>query len=348
MALDAYAKAGVDISKIKRLQEFMSGVFGATFDYRLGKLGRPILPIGHYAGIIDLGGDQALAIHADGVGTKVLVAQMMRKYDTVGIDCVAMNVNDLLCMGSEPMAMVDYLALEREDDQLVKEVANGLAEGARRASIAIAGGETAVLGEIIKGVGGRGFDLAGVGVGLVRKNKIVDGSRIMEGDRIVGIRSSGLHSNGFTLARKVLKVEKNLRKAVPGLGKVLGDELLTPTAIYVNPVLEIVKKADVHGLAHITGGAFSKLKRLVKERPLSFKLDPFPSLPIFELIKKQGKLSDKEMYSTFNMGVGFCIVAPPGELGQILRICGRHRVEAFEMGKITGGEGVFVGRIRAA
>jgi len=307
-------------------------------------LGKPLMKIGHYAGMIDLGGDLALTLHTDGVGTKVLVAQAMKRFDTVGIDCVAMTVNDLVCLGSEPIALLDYLALEREDERLVKEIVKGLAAGAVLSGAPIVGGETAILGEIIKGTEGTGFDLASMGVGIVRKDSVVDGSAIRVGDAVVGLKSSGLHSNGYTLARKVLMRKHSFDEFIPNLGRSLGDELLTPTEIYVRPVLQLLRKLEIHGLAHITGGGFTKLQRLTGVRKLSFKLDELTHQGIFDIICHEGRLSKEEMYSTFNMGVGLCVILPNSEVEEAIEICRRERTGASLIGKIAGGRGVYVGR----
>jgi phosphoribosylformylglycinamidine cyclo-ligase len=344
----AYSRAGVDLVKVKEIHDFIAAALKSTFKARNRRWGKPILEPGHYAGVIDIGGDLALTLHVDGVGTKLLVAQSLKKYDTIGIDCVAMTVNDLLCLGSEPVALLDYMALQSEDDELVQEIMKGLVEGARRASVAIIGGETAILRGMIDGIGGRGFDLAAMGIGVVRKDKLIDGSKITEGDRVIGIKSSGLHSNGYTLARKVLVANHALDEYIPKLGRNLGEELLIPTSIYVDAVLDVINKCRVHGLAHITGGAFKKLTRLVKDSRLSFRLTKSPSLPIFDLIKKEGKISDKDMYNTFNMGVGFCIISPPSEVEKVLKKCSNYGMEAFEFGTVEKGEGVYIEKLRIA
>jgi len=344
----AYAKAGVDVGKVRDIQRFMALALGKTFRTRTTGVGAPLIKIGHYSGMIDLGGDIALTLHTDGVGTKVLVAQALEKYDTVGIDCVAMTVNDLVCLGSEPIALLDYLALEREDDQLVEEIMKGLVAGAEEASAPIVGGETAILGEMIKGIRGHGFDLASMGVGVVKKERVVDGSTIGTGDVIIGLRSSGLHSNGYTLARQILTKKHSLKDFIPGLDRTLGDELLTPTRIYVRPALRLLKKVEIHGLAHITGGAFTKLERLVGGRNLSFELERVEPPPVFDMLAKEGKLSSREMYSTFNMGVGLCVILSPSQAEEAIVVCKRDGFEATAIGRIGRGRGVYVGKERIA
>lgn len=345
----SYAKAGVDLAMVREIQGALAGQLGKSFRNRKGRFGQPLMEIGHYAGLIDIGGGMALALHTDGVGTKVLVAQLMRKFNTIGIDCVAMTVNDLLCVGAEPVAILDYIALERENHRLVHQLAVGLVEGARLSSTAIVGGETAILGDVIKGVGGNGFDLASMGVGVVDLTSVIDGSDIAVSDRVVGVKSSGLHANGYTLARRVLLRRHKLTDHVPALGRTLGEEMLVPTKIYVKPVLEVIKSCEVHGLSHITGGAYSKLKRILKRRNFSVALDAPPSLPIFDIIQTEGNIAMTEMYRTFNMGIGFCIVSPKSEVDRVVRACNRRGFEALEFGRITGEGGeVRVGGVKVA
>ncbi len=327
--------------KVRKIQKSLAAQLGATFRFRAGGLGAPLRPIGHYAGVIDLGNGNALTLHTDGVGTKVLIAQELRKFDTIGIDCVAMTVNDLLCLGSEPVALLDYIALEKEDDWLVSELAKGLQEGARLSSTAIVGGETAIMRDVIKGRSGGGFDLVSMGVGLVKTSKIVDGSSIEEGDTILGVSSSGLHSNGYTLARKVLRGIP-LGERIRSLGTTLGEALLTPTSIYVKPVLESLKRSEIHGIAHITGGAFSKLPRLLAKRRLLFDISTPPTPPIFRLMMEEGRISSREMYRTFNMGVGMALVVPQATAKKTLRIIEASGFRAFRLGEMKRGNGVRV------
>lgn len=347
---DAYARAGVDIPKVRAIQGSLSGVLSATFEWRKGKFGEPAIGIGHYAGLIDIGGQRLLAMHTDGVGTKVLVAQEMRKFDTVGIDCVAMTVNDLICLGAEPVALLDYIALEREDDELVSQLSRGLVAGAADARVAIVGGETAIVGDLLKGVDGYGFDLVSMGVGLVKKGSLVDGSAIRAGDAVLGIASSGLHSNGYTLARRIVR-GMAMDDEVEELGETIGEALLKPTRIYVRPTLDAVRRREVHGIAHITGGAFAKLTRLVGSRKLLFDLAGLGDgsvPPIFGFLQRRGDLTDAEMYRTFNMGVGLCLVTPRSEADAVLRHYRKMGFEGAEIGVVRKGEGVLVGSQRIA
>jgi len=350
MKRDAYARAGVDVSKVRSIQGSMAAALSHTFEARRGNLGEPAIAIGHYAGLIDIGGQRLLAMHTDGVGNKVLVAQEMRKFDTIGIDCVAMTVNDLICLGSEPLALLDYMALEKEDEAMVTLLSRGLVSGANDARVAIVGGETAIVGELLKGIDGYGFDLVSMGVGVVKKRSLIDGSAVREGDALVGIGSSGLHSNGYTLARRIVR-GRNLDEEVEELGETLGEALLKPTKIYVEPTLEAARKNEVHGIAHITGGAFTKLTRLVGGRRLQFRLKDIPkgsSPPIFGFLQREGCLRDAEMYGTFNMGVGLCLVVPRDEVEAVVRAYRKRGFEGKQIGSVTGGEGVVIGSRRIA
>jgi phosphoribosylformylglycinamidine cyclo-ligase len=339
-----YTRTGVDIKKIKRAQNKIGAIIEKTRNYGNNKLGRVLGKFGHYASLIDIGNGKALAFHSDGCGTKVLISQLMRKFDTIGIDCVAMCVNDLLCMGVEPMVLLDYLAIERTDEKIITEIMKGLAKGAEEARVAILGGETAVMPDVIKGaVPGLGFDLAALGAGMVNIDKIIDGSKIRVGDAIIGLESSGIHSNGFTLARKVLMEAAGLKiyKFVDEFDKTLGEELLTPTKIYVQEILSVVSNYEVHGIAHITGGAFSKLKRFEDYSEVGFLLEELPTpKPIFRLIQEKGKISDEEMFNTFNMGVGICIIAPKDCYEDIISHCEKIGTRSFLVGEITQESGV--------
>jgi phosphoribosylformylglycinamidine cyclo-ligase len=335
-----YAKAGVNARHIHEAHKLLARRLESTFATRKGKVGWPILPIGHYAGLVDLGQGRVLSLHTDSVGTKVLIAQMMRKYDTIGIDCVAMCANDLICTGAEPISFLDYMAMSRPDRAIVDEVAVGLVKGAKEAGMAIVGGETAIVPELLAENGG--FDLVGFAAGFCRKKDLILGDHVREGDVLVGVASSGIHSNGLSLARKVLLKKYNLRETPPGLERNLGEELLEPTRIYVNPVREIIEETEIHGLAHITGGgAFLKLKRIVGQAKLGAELDSLPEpLAIFRLIKRSGRIQDSEMYRTFNMGVGLVIVCPESEANRIIRMFRKHRQAAMRIGQVEKKQGI--------
>ena len=271
----------------------------STFSFRKG-YGEPIPVFGHYGGLFKCG-SETLVIHTDGVGTKILVAQELDKYDTIGIDAIAMSVNDIICVGGEPLVGVDYLALAHEDDELVNEIMNGLTKGAEESNCAIIGGETAIVPDIIKG-GKRPFDLAFTVVGRVKRQII--GNEITTEDVIVGLESSGIHSNGYTLARKVLDIKE------------WGEEMLKPTRIYTAPVLEMIDVCDIHGIAHITGGSFSKIPRLNKEVGYEVEI-PKPE-GVFKELSKQVEF--KEMCKTFNMGIGMVLVLPKDRAETVIKI----------------------------
>ena len=336
-----YARAGVDSRHVREAHRVLARRLESTFQTRRGKIGWPLFPIGHYAGIVDLGQGRALSLHTDSVGTKVLVAQMMRKYDTIGIDCVAMCANDLICTGAEPISFLDYIAMSKPDRAVVEGVAVGLVKGAKDAEMAIVGGETAVVPELLSREGG--FDLVGFATGFCRKKDLILGDAVREGDCLVGVASSGIHSNGLSLARRVLLKKYNVRDMPKGLDRSLGEELLEPTRIYVKPVKEVLKSGiQVHGIAHITGGgAFLKLERILGRS--GAELNAMPEPPgIFQLIKKEGRVSDSEMYRTFNMGIGLVVACPIAETDRIVHVFKRHRQAAMIVGRVEKMAGVRV------
>ncbi len=341
-----YAKAGVGIARIHRGHRKLAKVLQGTFPVKTKESGQVLLGIGHYAGLVSLGWGMALALHSDGVGTKVIVAQRAEKFDTVGIDCVAMNVNDVICVGARPIAFVDYLALREMDEDLVGEIAKGLAEGGRLALTPVVGGETAVMPDLFSG-GEKAFDLAGTVAGLVRKNRIITGESVAAGDMVLGVESSGLHSNGYSLVRKVMRdhIEHDLK--VHELGRPLLDELLEPTRIYVQPVLKLIRNVAVHGLAHVTGGAYTKLNRLVGRKKLGFRLEYMPDPPaIFKAIQRLGRVSTREMYRTFNMGIGLCVVLPKESLDEASSVFESFGMKSHAIGTATSERGVYLGATR--
>jgi len=330
-----YKDAGVDISKIKQSQAAIGKMIEST--HKLQKMAKITHGFGHYAGIVEIPGGKLLATHTDGVGTKVVIANLMKKYNTIGIDCVAMNVNDIICIGATPVSFVDYIAANKNDQVIFKKIVEGLVKGAKKSAMPIVGGETAIMPDVIAGKG-FSFDLAGMVVGLVSKKDIVLGNKISPGDVIIGAKSSGIHSNGYSLARKTLLSKYSVKDKVKGVG-VIGDALLMPTEIYVKPVLEIIQKCKVNGLAHITGGAFTKLMRLKK---IGYEIDNLPKMPpIMGLIEEQGVKSE-EMYKTFNMGVGFCIITPKDQATRIKAIFKKHKIITQEIGRVISKKGVFV------
>ena len=323
-----YAKSGVDIATEDNAIKALS----KQILFKREGFGAPLTDIGHYAGLIDLG-DFALAITTDGVGSKVLIANEMERWNTIGIDCIAMNVNDLIAIGVEPLAFVDYLAMDTPDEKITTQIGEGLARGAELANISIVGGETATLPDVVKG-----FDLAGTAIGWVKKDGIIGGEKIEIGDRILGLPSSGIHSNGLTLARKVVERSHKYTDPTPfDPGMSLGDELLTPTKIYTE-VLKAIEGCEVRGLAHITGSGLLKLKRITD---LGFNFtDPLKPQKIFDFIQGEGDVDDLEMYKTFNMGMGFLLVLPGDEADKARGLIGGEIV-----GEIVK-EGVFVGDLK--
>ncbi|WP_297512998.1 phosphoribosylformylglycinamidine cyclo-ligase [Thermococcus sp.] len=324
-----YAQAGVDDEKTANVLRSIIGLARETFKFRRGKPGEPAENLGHYSALLDFGSFY-LAMTTDGVGTKVLVAEAVGKFDTIGIDMIAMNVNDLLCVGAEPVALVDYLAVREPDEKIFAEIAKGLYAGAEQAGIAIVGGETAVMPDLING-----FDLAGTAIGIVEKEKVITGDMIKPGDAVIGISSSGIHSNGLTLARKLLIPKYGLDYEYEG--RKLWEWLLEPTRIYVRAVLELLERVKVHGLAHITGGGLTNLKRLTN---YGFSLE-MPSIEgIFKLIHENG-VPLEEMFRVFNMGVGFVAIVPQEEKEEALRILNKY-YESFELGVVTKEPGIRV------
>lgn len=324
-----YAKAGVDIDK-------KSGSISALVGhlrYKRRGIGRPIDLPGHFTGLIDFG-EYALTLCTDGVGTKLLVADALKKWDTVGIDCIAMNVNDTICVGSEPVAFVDYIAIDRPNPRITSEIGKGLEKGARLSNLTIVGGEVAVLPELI-----RGFDLAGTCLGMVRKDRIITGDAIRPGDAVVGLPSSGIHSNGLTLARRIFEANGvGYKDRVKGLARPVGLELLEPTKIYVRQILGLIEQFDVHGMANMTGGGLRNLIRLKKG--IGFELsDLMKPHSIFQVMQELGKVSDREMYQTFNMGTGYCIVVSDSDASAVAKAAGKG---AKVIGHAFKGEGVGV------
>jgi len=338
--LARYREAGVDI---RREEEALSRLIVAasrTYAFVRG-IGRPVLPIGFFANVIDIGHGGGLALSTDGVGTKLIVAQMMRRFDTVGIDCVAMNANDVLCVGARPISFLDYIAVQEPRPELLDPLMRGLVEGARQAGVAICGGEIAQVRELLaSGDEGWGFDLVGMCVGWVPLERVIVGRAVAPGDVIVGIRSSGIHSNGLTLARKVLfeRARLTVDTTVGELGRALGEELLEPTLIYVPEVVEALDRAlAIKGLVHITGDGLLNLLRLAPEHPeVGYLVDALPPVPpIFTLIQRAGQIADHEMFQVFNMGIGFCVILPEADADAFEGIVKRHGREASRVGQVV-------------
>lgn len=337
---ESYKAAGVDVTagyESVRLMKFdvertrtagcLSGIggFGGLFQLDLSKMKEPVLVSG-----------------TDGVGTKLKIAMLMNKHDTVGIDCVAMCVNDIICCGARPLYFLDYIAIGKNIPSKVSEIVKGVADGCVMAGCALIGGETA---EHPGMMAEDEYDIAGFSTGIVDKPKMIDNTSINEGDIVIGIASSGVHSNGFSLVRKVFNInDQNLRTFLPELGASLGDVLLTPTRIYVKPVLELISKLPVKGISHITGGGFyENIPRMlpegisVKVRRGSWKVPP-----IFSLIQSEGGINDHDMYNTFNMGIGMALVIDRGNAEKTIEILNKCGEQAFIIGETVKGDGEVV------
>ena len=300
------------------------------------------LDVAYFANVIDIGNGQGIAFCTDGVGTKVVVAEMMGKYDTIGVDCVAMNVNDLICVGARPVSMVDYIACSHTDPDIFAQLGKGLAEGARQGEISISGGEISQIKEIINGI-----DLIGAAIGLVPLDQVNTGKEVKPGDLIVGLASSGVHSNGLTLARKILlgdnldEQKSNINKYEETLGRTVGAELLEPTRIYVQPVMEMLNAGiKLKAMVHITSGGFCNLNR-VESSGIRFVIDAVqPIHPVFALMQKRGNVSDAEMYEVFNMGTGFCVVVESAQDAEdVSAICKKHSLPSQVIGYVEGAHG---------
>jgi phosphoribosylformylglycinamidine cyclo-ligase len=326
---DAYARAGVDQSAADAAVEAIVAELGKI---DTGGPSRQALRSGHYANVIRIDERRGIALSTDGVGTKLALAEELGRWDGVGIDCIAMNVNDVVCVGAEPLAMLDYIAVPAADPDVLGSVAAGLRRGAEDAGIEIPGGELAQMGDLVTGL-----DLVGACFGLVELDAIVTGERIEPGDAVIGLPSSGLHSNGYTLARAALA---SLDLGDDRLGRPLGDVLLEPTVIYVRAVLELLgSAADVRGLAHITSGGLENLLRL--EADIGYEIDaPLDAPPVFELIAELGQVSSEEMRRVFNMGCGFCCVVAADDEERAVEVLSARHPGSRRIGRAVAGDGV--------
>jgi len=345
---DAYAAAGVDTNRSDAAVGAIVGVLG-TID--TGAPSRVVPLPGHYASVLRVSDALGVAIATDGVGSKLVVAEQTGRLDTVGIDCIAMNVNDLVCVGAEPIAMVDYLAVEQADPAATEAIGRGLAAGAADAGIEIPGGELAVLPELIRGhPSPHGFDLCGTAIGTVALDAIVTGDAIAPGDALIGVPSSGLHSNGYTLARRVLVDEGPGLDATPDDlgGASVADALLAPTVIYVRAALDLLRSGiPVHGLAHITGGGLKNLLRLGAGIGYAIE-DPLPVPGICTLVARLGGISEAEMWEVFNMGCGFVATVPETRADEAAAILAARHPGARRIGTVTdrAGEAIAPGGLR--
>ncbi len=331
--LVAYRTAGVDTEREEIALQRLIRKIRPTWSFGPG-LGAVRLDIGYFANVLDIGGI-GLAISTDGVGTKVIIAQMMDQYDTVGIDCVAMNVNDLICVGATPVSMVDYLAVQELNPDMVEAIAEGLSTGARSANISISGGEIAQLRDVVQGYReGYGFDLAGTAIGTVPLDKILVGQALQAGDVVIGIESNGIHSNGLTLARHVFFERHHypIDASFPTLERALGEELLRPTHIYVREVVELLQQGlPVKALMHITSDGLLNLTRVAAA--VGYVIEELPPVPpIFDLIQQYGEISKAEMFQVYNMGIGFCIVVAAEAVEQVIALVRSHGKQAYAIG----------------
>jgi len=324
-----YSEAGVNIDdKSKAISSLVK-----ELKFRREGIGQMVHIPNLFASLIDFG-DRYLTLATDGVGTKLLIAKELGIWNTVGIDCIAMNVNDTICVNSEPISFVDYIAIDKPNDEITREIGIGLQKGAEMSNMEIVGGEIAVLPEII-----RGIDLSGTCLGFVEKDRAITGETCEAGDVIVSLRSTGLHSNGFTLARKVLEASNiSMKDKVKGVPGTIGKELLTPTEIYVKQVLGITGEYTVHGLVDITGGGLRNILRMKKG--LRYVIDdPVAPAPIFGIIQELGNIEEKEMYQTFNMSMGFTIIMPESDAEDVVK---KYK-NADIVGRVEKGNGVLFG-----
>jgi len=314
--VSTYSEAGVDIDASEKATEaLIAQIKGVN---RKGD-GEAIKLDNGFAGLVKLG-DGALAMCTDGVGSKLLLAEEMDSIHTVGIDCVAMNTNDLICVGAEPLSFVDYVALDKPDEELMAKIGIGLAKGCKQSNCTLSGGETAILPELV-----HGFDIAGTSVGYVKQDKIIDGTKIAEGNVLIGLKSSGPHSNGYTLIRKLFDGNKEL-----------GKKLVEPTRIYVKEVMELINQVNVNGIAHITGGGLDNIRRINDN--FQYVIDnPLPVPSVFDWLQEKGNVEDKEMYRTFNMGMGMVIIVNIDDAEKSISILGEH---AQMIGSVKNGKGI--------
>ena len=335
---EAYAAAGVDTD---RADEGVGALVSVLRTIELGRPSRSVLAGGHYASVLRVTDELGIAMSTDGVGSKLVVAEQADRLETVGIDCVAMNVNDVICVGAEPIALVDYLAVEEVDAGRLARIGQGLKVGAEAAGCEIPGGELAVLPELIRGhPSPHGFDLCATCIGTVKLEEMVTGERIAPGDALIGVPSSGLHSNGYTLARRALLQDGGLalddRPAGLG-GASVADVLLEPTVIYVRAVLDLLRSGvPVHGLAHITGGGLTNLLRLGGGYAVE---DPLPVPAVFELVARLGRVEAAEMWEVFNMGCGLVAVVPDDRADEAAAILGARHPGARRIGTATDRAG---------
>ena len=332
---ESYKEAGVDVTAGYKAVELMKKSVQSTYTEGV------ISDLGGFGGLfkLDLNNvkEPILVSGTDGVGTKLKLAFLLDKHDTIGQDCVAMCVNDIVCCGAKPLFFLDYISLWKNIPEMVASIVKGVADGCQKAGCALVGGETAEMPGLYSD---NEYDLAGFSVGVVDKEKIINPDNIKEGDIVIGLASSGVHSNGFSLVRKIFNVnESNLREYREELGMTLGEALLEPTKIYVKPVLKLLEKINVKGISHITGGGFyENMPRMLNDNvALEIQKDSYKVPEIFKLIKKEGNIPERDMYNTFNMGIGMAIIIPEDEKENALEILKQEGESAYVIGKVIKG-----------
>ncbi len=337
---DAYKQAGVDVEAGYKSVELIKEHVKKT------NIPGVISGIGGFGGLFELGAgykNPVLVSGTDGVGTKLKLAFIMDKHDTVGQDCVAMCVNDIVCGGAKPLFFLDYIAVGKNTPEKIADIVKGVADGCVKAGCALVGGETAEMPGFYDP---EEYDLAGFSVGIVDKEKIIDGGRIQAGDAIIGIASSGVHSNGYSLVRKIFNIDDSaecaavLKKYDDELGASVGETLLTPTKIYVKPMLKAIEAVDVKAVSHITGGGFyENIPRMLKDGTRAkISKNSFEVLPIFKKLQKLGDISERDMYGTYNMGVGMMFVVPKEQADKAVETINAAGEKAFVTGEIIAGE----------
>ena len=332
---ESYKQAGVDVTAGYQSVELIKDAVKST--YHEGVMS----DLGGFGGLYALSTQKIkepiLVSGTDGVGTKLKLAFLMNKHDTIGQDCVAMCVNDIVCCGAKPLFFLDYMALGKNVPKVVATIVKGVAKGCKMAGCSLVGGETAEMpGFYQQGE----YDLAGFSVGVVENEKMIDSKNIEVGDQVIGIASSGVHSNGFSLVRKVFHInEQTVQEYQEELGATLGETLLTPTKIYVKPILELLQNVQVKGISHITGGGFyENMPRMLREGvSLKIQKDSYPILPIFKLIQKEGNIPERDMYNTFNMGIGMAVIVKKGETKKAIQILEQQGEKAYVIGEVTEG-----------
>lgn len=332
---ESYKAAGVDVTAGYKGVQLMKKAVQSTYTNAV------ISDIGGFGGLYapQIKGmeEPILVSGTDGVGTKLKLAFLMDKHDTIGQDCVAMCVNDVICTGASPMFFLDYMALGKNIPEKVATIVTGVAEGCKKANCSLVGGETAEMPGFYPE---DEYDLAGFCVGVVDKKKIIDSKTIEVGDKVIGLASSGVHSNGFSLVRKVFDVNKeNLKEYVEELGKTVGEALLEPTKIYVKPILKLIEEVKVKGISHITGGGFyENMPRMLRDG-VALKIDKnsYEVPPLFKLIKERGNIPERDMYNTFNMGIGMCVIVPENEVEKAINLLKEAGEEAYLIGEVVPG-----------